>query len=211
MPFGLVEYQDLLGFLPFATDVPHNGTVSPIDHWEQQTTRGWFSMAPDFLSISGQVFSERLTKVFNTVWQASLAPSSIPLGASAKFTASAEVISFRIQNNDDHERCFRLRRKPLVHHNSDRNFADTASARHCGPYIEIHSNCSRRSRVHLHHDNGESALQRVKWREHLGQPRTRSVYSEDEGSTGTKSKAMLPLGKSTMRLISQKVDYPRKD
>lgn len=85
---SLVTYENMLLYLPFAMGFPHPGTVSPIDQYLLGSTKplaaGSQPIAADFSGVTGQVFSERLTTILNTVWQASLALGSIPLGAKTE-------------------------------------------------------------------------------------------------------------------------------
>lgn len=89
---SLVPYENMLLYLPFAMGVPHPGTVSPIDQYllgsNKPLAAGSQPIAADFSGVTGQVFSERLTTILNTVWQASLALGSIPLGAKANYSES---------------------------------------------------------------------------------------------------------------------------
>lgn len=91
---SLVTYENLLLYLPSpsAMGVPHAGTVSPIDQYllgsNKPLVAGSQPIAADFSGVTGQVFSERLTTILNTVWQASLALGSIPLGAKANYGES---------------------------------------------------------------------------------------------------------------------------
>lgn len=91
MPFSPTTYENLLLFLPFAMGVPHVGTVSAIDQYllgsDEPLAAGFIPIASDFSGVTGQVFSERLMTILNTVWQASMATSSIPLGATANYSA----------------------------------------------------------------------------------------------------------------------------
>lgn len=93
MPFdSIITYENMLLYLPFAMGVPHDGTVSPIDQYllgsNKPLAAGSQPIAADFSGVTGQVFSERLTTILNTVWQGSLALGSIPLGAQANYSAS---------------------------------------------------------------------------------------------------------------------------
>lgn len=95
MPFDLVPtYENLLLYFPFAMGVPHKGTVSPIEQYllgsNKPLSAGSQPIATDFSGVTGQVFSERLTTILNTVWQASLALGSIPLGAQANYSAVSD-------------------------------------------------------------------------------------------------------------------------
>ena len=91
IPFGSVTYQNMLLYLPFAMGVPHAGTISPIENYllgsDKPLAGRLLPILADFSAVTGQVFSERLTTIVNTVWQASLALGSIPLGAKANYTA----------------------------------------------------------------------------------------------------------------------------
>lgn len=91
MPFDPVTYENILLYLPFAMGVPHDATVSPIDQYllgsKKPLADGLQPIATDFSDVTGQVFSERLTTILNTVWQASLAAGSIPLVATANYSA----------------------------------------------------------------------------------------------------------------------------
>lgn len=95
MPFNKVEFQNTITFLPFAMGVPHPGTVSSLDLYllgnNKPLSAGSTPIATDFSGVTAHVFSERLTTMFNTVWQASLAPGSIPLGDKANFSAATST------------------------------------------------------------------------------------------------------------------------
>lgn len=91
MPFSPTTYENLLLFLPFAMGVPHDGTVSAINQYllgsDEPLASGFIPIASDFSGVTGQVFSERLMTILDTVWQASMTTSSIPLGATANYSA----------------------------------------------------------------------------------------------------------------------------
>lgn len=92
-PFNsVVAYKNMLLYLPFAMGVPHTGTVSPIDQYllgsNKPLAAGLEPIAANFSGVTGQVFSERLTTILNTVWQASVALGSIPLAAQANYRES---------------------------------------------------------------------------------------------------------------------------
>lgn len=92
-PFNsIVTYENLLLYLPFAMGVPHTQTVSPIDQYllgsNKPLAAGSQPIAANFSGVTGQVFSERLTTILNSVWQASVALGSIPLGAQANYSES---------------------------------------------------------------------------------------------------------------------------
>jgi hypothetical protein len=56
------------------------GSDSPIE-------AGGYPIANSFDGVTGDAFAGRLTPVINTLWQASMAPFSLALGASADFAA----------------------------------------------------------------------------------------------------------------------------
>ena len=92
-PFNsIVTYKNMLLYLPFAIGVPHTGTVSPIDQYllgsNKPLAAGSQPIAANFSGVTGQVFSERLTTILNSVWQDSVALGSIPLGAQANYSES---------------------------------------------------------------------------------------------------------------------------
>lgn len=93
MPFNHGELGNMLRLLPFAMGVLHDAMVSPIDQYllgsNTPLAAGIQPIATNFSAITGKFFSDRLTAILNTVWQASMAKSSIPLGAAANFTADS--------------------------------------------------------------------------------------------------------------------------
>ena len=97
MPFSSLEYGQLLNDLCLlgglvnggkatagghcATDYYLLGETSPLSYVTQEDPP-----LPNFPSIKGPVFAERLTTLLNTAWQISLAPINLPLGSSANFS-----------------------------------------------------------------------------------------------------------------------------
>lgn len=61
VPLNEVEFENMLLFLPFATGIPHSGTIAPIDRYllASNAPFGTHSVpiAPSFSGVSGQVFS----------------------------------------------------------------------------------------------------------------------------------------------------------
>ncbi|KAL8918636.1 MAG: hypothetical protein Q9172_005329 [Xanthocarpia lactea] len=94
-PFNWVEFSNLLLFIPGSLGYPHSSTASPVDQYmlgsDAPFSRGYQSYELNFSKISGADFGKRLTTLINTVWQANLAPFSIPLGSSADFNAKEET------------------------------------------------------------------------------------------------------------------------
>ncbi|KAL8759360.1 MAG: hypothetical protein Q9184_003643 [Pyrenodesmia sp. 2 TL-2023] len=88
-PFNWAEFSNLLLFIPGSLGDPHSGTASPVDQYmlgsDAPFSLGYQSHALNFSKVSGADFGKRLTTLMNTVWQANLAPLSIPLGSSADF------------------------------------------------------------------------------------------------------------------------------
>ena len=86
-------------FMAFATGVPHDAAVAPVELYligidaplSDITFNSFESLHPEnALSMtSGQLFSQRLATLLNTVWQASLAPDSLTLGAAANYSANS--------------------------------------------------------------------------------------------------------------------------
>ncbi|KAI9705955.1 MAG: hypothetical protein M1836_005361 [Candelina mexicana] len=97
-PFNWVEFSNLLRFIPGSLGYPHSSTASPVDQYmlgsDAPFSLGYHSYAPDFSKISGADFGKRLTTLINTVWQANLAPFSIPLGSSANFNAKEDALGW---------------------------------------------------------------------------------------------------------------------
>ena len=82
-------------FLPFAIGIPRSGTVSPIDQYllgsDDPLEIGSRPTETSFSMVPGEVFSQRLATILNTVWQASLASGSTFLEISTTFTGTREI------------------------------------------------------------------------------------------------------------------------
>ncbi|KAI4283305.1 MAG: hypothetical protein L6R38_002251 [Xanthoria sp. 2 TBL-2021] len=97
-PFDWRQFSNLLLFIPSSLGYPHYAYASAVDQYmlgsDAPFSLGYESYAPNFSKISGADFGKRLTTLINTVWQANLAPSSIPLGSSADFNAKEDTLGW---------------------------------------------------------------------------------------------------------------------
>lgn len=91
-PFNWVEFANLLRFIPGSLGDPHSSTASPVDQYmlgsDAPFSIGDQPYSLNFQKVSGADFGKRFTTLINTVWQANLAPFSIPLGSSADFNTT---------------------------------------------------------------------------------------------------------------------------
>jgi hypothetical protein len=92
VPFNKDQWSNMLRFLPLATGTPHPATPAALDQYmlgsRTPLAAGSRPVLPSFTEVPGHIFAGRLTTILNTVWQASLAPNSVSLGASANYSAA---------------------------------------------------------------------------------------------------------------------------
>ena len=206
--------------MPFATGVPHTATVSPIDQYllgsSKPLAAGFEPIATDFSGVTGQVFSERLTTILNTVWQASLATGSIPLGAAANYSAGIGSESFFPSGS----RTTKFTQEIPVY-DANHSFTIilllvalilqvcaiaglilkyTATA----PDILGYISTMAMDNPHINVPYGGNTLDGLEHARYL-----QNVKVQLADITGTKSKVISPLGVLTMRLISRRVNFPR--
>ena len=89
-PLAHEELRNLLTGMPISLGSPTFSVPNPVDQYmlgsDSPLSLGIAPFAPGYSKITGANFSKRLTTYINTLWQASLSPYSIALGASADFT-----------------------------------------------------------------------------------------------------------------------------
>lgn len=91
--------------------------------------------------------------IMNTVWQASLAPHSLPLGAAANFNAKDETYFPSASTSTTITLEIPVYISQLfVHQSFVGGYNDITTVRHCRPNSEVHSDCSGHPWVCLHHD-----------------------------------------------------------
>ncbi len=97
-PFNWIEFSSLLLFIPGSLGYPQKyDTPFPVDQYmlgsDAPFSVGYEDHALSFSNVSGADFGKRFTTLINTVWQANLAPFSIPLGSSADFNAQKGTLT----------------------------------------------------------------------------------------------------------------------
>ncbi len=92
MPFNAQQLGTLLKWVPSSTGNLHDGSVSPLDYYmagnDSPLEAGLSREVLDFSKITGQKFSQRLTAILNTAWQASVVPYSLALGGSGSLNST---------------------------------------------------------------------------------------------------------------------------
>lgn len=94
-PFADSEFRAMLEFIPGVLGYPNPGNISIIDQYllgaDLPMSYGLNPIRDGFEGFSGAEFGKRITTLLNTVWQASLAPHNIGLGASALDEARSQA------------------------------------------------------------------------------------------------------------------------
>lgn len=85
VPFAGSAFQIFCGFLPFATGPTRSARTAPLDYYLLGSDSPFApeNTSASFADVSGDLFAKRLSTLINTLWQASLAPSSLGLGTLA--------------------------------------------------------------------------------------------------------------------------------
>lgn len=200
--------------------VPHDGTVSAIDQYllgsDEPLAAGFIPIASDFSGVTGQVFSERLMTILNTVWQASMATSSIPLGATTNYSAEEYQEAFFPSAS----RTTTITQEVPVY---AANYLFVAILLVVALILQLCAiaglilKCTATAPDILGYistmamENPHVNVEETRWTVWNALAIFRRSRFSWRMSTGTRSKAILLLGVSTMRLISRRVNFPRND
>jgi hypothetical protein len=88
-PFQPSTFNNLLIWFPWAAGLPHDAFASPSDLYMQGQNSPFKTSTQyqgDFATVSGKTFSQRLSTLLNTVWQAALAPTTTAITPSSNLT-----------------------------------------------------------------------------------------------------------------------------
>lgn len=90
---GGASFPNFCGFFAFAAGRPHHLEASPIDFYMLGSNSPFSPeiTSPSFANVTGDMFAKRLSTLINTIWQASIATRSLPLGPSAPATDNTTV------------------------------------------------------------------------------------------------------------------------
>ena len=88
-PFDVSTFPNLLLWFPWAAGLPHDAATSPSDLYMQGQSSPFETSTEyqgDFATVPGQLFSQRLSTLLNTVWQVALAPTTTAITPSDNLT-----------------------------------------------------------------------------------------------------------------------------